>query len=258
MQELQGHSNSETKDSKKRLKENISPRVFKSCYKSFVFIIILIAMFFEISIGTPDSLINKYGKKESRKNSITGLQDSQYPSQDPMDNIFVSTEEGLFKEDLYGLKNNKLFVNNLRQDTVNVPAKTENSSGLAIVTPKNHSETERWSTHLERNIMNQIEGKPINLIGEPTLINDCPHNCNNHGLCQKIYIKKKISENPDSYSYEAEFSCACKENFSGAHCQECAKGFFGRDCYSCPISPHDELICGIEGVCDDGIDGTGR
>ena len=39
-----------------------------------------------------------------------------------------------------------------------------------------------FTGHFEKELMQEIQEKPINLIGEPTLINYCPHDCNHQGL----------------------------------------------------------------------------
>lgn len=114
-------------------------------------------------------------------------------------------------------------INRLRQNTRGTPksANTTESSSAVTVSPKDHPNSEgHWNGNLEKQIMKDIQDKPINLIGEPTLISNCPHDCNNQGLCQRIFVKVKKSENPDTYSYEPHYSCACKENFKGEHCQE--------------------------------------
>lgn len=121
-----------------------------------------------------------------------------------------------------------------------------------------HSGEIHWYGHIEKDIMDEINEKPITLTGEPTLITNCPHDCNNQGLCQRIFVKTKTGVNPDVYEYIPHYSCACKENFKGEHCNECSKGFFGKTCYPCPRNPADHIVCGLEGICDDGIEGTGR
>jgi hypothetical protein len=106
-----------------------------------------------------------------------------------------------------------------------------NSSSTVAKRPgvKEHSEaTGIWNGKYEREIMKKIQDKPISIVGEPTMISNCPHDCNNQGLCQRIFVKVLDSEKVDTYSYEPKFSCACKENFKGEHCQECQKGFFGK------------------------------
>ena len=127
------------------------------------------------------------------------------------------------------------------------------------VTPLNHTESELHAVEMiAKEILNEIQEKSITLIGEATMISNCPHNCNNQGLCQRIFVKVKVSDSPESFEYEPRFSCACRENFKGAFCNEWAKGFYGNTCYPCPRNPVDRIICGIEGICDDGVDGTGK
>jgi hypothetical protein len=82
--------------------------------------------------------------------------------------------------------------------------------------------------YYEKELMNEIQEKPIALIGEPTLINYCPHDCNNQGLCQRIYIKT-FDEETNKEVYEPHYSCACRDNFKGHYCHECTHGFFGQD-----------------------------
>lgn len=106
---------------------------------------------------------------------------------------------------------------------------TSSTTTASTVTPKPHNAIEHWTGSYEKKLMKEISEKPIALTGEPTLISNCPHDCNNKGLCQRIFVKAKTSDNPDTYSYEPKFSCACKENFKGEHCNECAKDFFGTD-----------------------------
>lgn len=123
----------------------------------------------------------------------------------------------------------------------------------------NHSEMHPVSDgSYENKLMKEIQERPIALLGEPTLISNCPQYCNNQGLCQRIFVKVKSPESADAYSYEPHYSCACKENFQGQFCLECAKGFFGRDCRPCPRNPADHTVCGVEGICDDGADGSGK
>lgn len=49
----------------------------------------------------------------------------------------------------------------------------------------------------------------------------------------------------------------CKDNFSGPTCGQCAIGFYGAKCLPCQRNPADMSICGQQGICDDGIHGTG-
>lgn len=128
---------------------------------------------------------------------------------------------------VYGNKNKKPtyqnFANNLKEEpTASTPAgRTKTSHNLGTVTPTNHTMGDLHPVgHIEKQIMKEISEKPINLIGEPTLITNCLHDCNNEGLCQRVFIKIKTSTDPDTYSYEPHFSCACRENFKGDHCQE--------------------------------------
>lgn len=149
------------------------------------------------------------------------------------------------------------LTNSLNEvDTVKPTPVARNNVGQPVV--KEHIDESQVGGKLEKQIMKEIQERPINILGEPTLISNCPHDCNNQGLCQRVFVKVKTSENPDTFSYEPQYSCACKDNFKGPHCGECAKGFFGKNCYACPRNPADHIICGIEGICDDGIDGTGR
>ena len=58
--------------------------------------------------------------------------------------------------------------------------------------------------------------------------------------------------------FKPRYICACKENFIGDTCHRCNIGFYGEDCFPCPRNPVDHTVCGTGGVCDDGIDGTGK
>ena len=93
-----------------------------------------------------------------------------------------------------------------------------NKNALESIKPKNHKkEDEIKLGFFERKIMQEIEDKPLNILGELVDITNCPHDCNNQGVCQRHFIKTKTSENPDTYSYEPKFSCVCKANFKGQH-----------------------------------------
>lgn len=67
--------------------------------------------------------------------------------------------------------------------------------------------------------------------------------------------KEKLGEH---LQYIPRYVCACKENFIGETCNKCNVGFYGPTCYPCPRNPADHSLCGMGGVCDDGLDGTGK
>lgn len=89
-------------------------------------------------------------------------------------------------------------------DTLKSPPVVRNNVGQPIV--KEHIDESQVGGKLEKQIMKEIQERPINILGEPTLISNCPHDCNNQGLCQRVFVKVKTSENPDTFSYEPQYS----------------------------------------------------
>jgi hypothetical protein len=113
---------------------------------------------------------NQLNKHASGINIPFGLAHSQVVS--GIDGqIYESNDEGLFLTK----ENSDVIlpsIDHLRQDVNNETPK----SRLATVTVKNHTnEDGHVPTHLERDILTEIEERPISLIGEATLITNCPH-----------------------------------------------------------------------------------
>ena len=115
----------------------------------------------------------------------------------------------------------------------------------------------------EEKIMRDIEMNTIK-IGDSVIIDHCPERCNGNGVCQRIYNilhahesidKEKLGEH---FQYKPKYICGCRENFIGETCSKCNVGFYGPTCYPCPRNPADHTICGMGGVCDDGMDGSGK
>lgn len=80
-------------------------------------------------------------------------------------------------------------------------------SSAVNVKPKEHSQTD--SVHLgsvERQILQHIEDKPLRVTGEVVDLSFCEHDCNSNGVCQEHFAKTKVSENPDTFSYEPKYS----------------------------------------------------
>ena len=108
----------------------------------------------------------------------------------------------------------------------------------------------------EKQIMKEIQEKPIFHYGESVEKNNCDDNCNNNGDCQKL-IRDLNPEVTGKHYYMPKYLCVCQENYSGASCSQCAVGFYGETCNACKRNPADLQICGYNGICDDGIHGTG-
>jgi hypothetical protein len=109
------------------------------------------------------------------------------------------------------------FENRFGHNFENVIEKVQ----LRQVVPLNHTGSQPHAVDvIAKQILSEINEKPINLIGEPTMISNCPYNCNNQGLCQRVFVKTKISDSPETFNYEPHFSCACRENFKGTYCNE--------------------------------------
>jgi hypothetical protein len=126
---------------------------------------------------------------------------------------------------------NKIFTSSTNALTQEEPIQTppKIKSNLRQPMEREHIEDPEVGGKMQKQIMADIQEKPITIMGEPTMITNCPHDCNNQGLCQRIFVKIKTSDSPDTFSYDPQYSCACKENFKGLHCEECSKGFFGKN-----------------------------
>ena len=120
------------------------------------------------------------------------------------------------------------------------------------------TESEEQDLSIEEKIMRDIMLNPIPLFGDSVTADNCPEQCNNRGVCQRIYsinhgseadIKELIHEKS---SYTARYICACKQNYVGETCNHCHAGFYGEECLPCPRNPADHTVCGTGGVCDDG------
>ena len=152
---------------------------------------------------------------------------------------------------IYWMKNEKEYYGNLMHVNSMVEIKQ--------VKVLNHSESEEHAVDaISKQILKEINEKPISLIGEATMISNWPENWNNQGLCQRIFVKVKVSDNPETFNYEPRFSCAWRENFKGTSCNEWSKGFYGGTWYPWPRNPSDHIIWGVEGIWDDGVKGTGK
>ncbi|CAI2387640.1 unnamed protein product [Moneuplotes crassus] len=94
----------------------------------------------------------------------------------------------------------------------------------------------------------------VRTIGDQVHIDLCPAKCHYNGVCQRVFHRE--SKNLEEYNYNEKFICVCKEFFIGATCNQCKTDHFGKECELCPID--EGKVCAGNGVCDDGIKGTGK
>ena len=104
--------------------------------------------------------------------------------------------------------------------------------------------------------MKEINSRPIFHFGESVEDGLCDDSCNKHGDCQRTL--RDIISPEGKHQYVPKYICVCKENYSGLTCNQCAIGFYGPKCLPCQRNPADQQICGSNGICDDGIHGTGE
>lgn len=81
--------------------------------------------------------------------------------------------------------------------------------------------------------------------------------CEHGGKVMLVYKDISLTKN-STQQYDQKYLCTCPYNFIGRQCEECVKGYFGPHCHPCPKHPINNIVCGVGGVCDDGINGKGK